>query len=118
MPQSLAMLTPEFSYARNKLISVHKAVSSDTFPDLFHLPMSEEASHIFSSSKVYKTLVDHPATHLAFRWIWKCPCQPKHKVFSGCFSRISLALEISLEEGICSLKITTMFFVSWQQKRH
>jgi hypothetical protein len=100
MPQSLAMLTPEFSYARNKLISVHKAVSSDTFPDLFHLPMSEEAlvqmqnlqanlesislsdgkdkwsytwgSHIFSSSKVYKTLVDHPATHLAFRWILKC----------------------------------------------
>lgn len=110
MPQTPAVTAPElYSYAKNKSISVQKAVSSDTFSDLFHLPVSQVTlaqmqdlqsnlltinlsdgkdkwsytwgSHLFSSSRVYKALVDHPVTHPAFKWIWKCPCQPKHKVF-------------------------------------
>lgn len=32
-------------------------------------------------SRIYKALVDHPQPDPAFKWIWKCPCQPKHKVF-------------------------------------
>ena len=35
----------------------------------------------FSSSRIYKELMDHPVVDHAYKWIWKCPCQPKHKVF-------------------------------------
>lgn len=35
----------------------------------------------FSSSKAYKFLKGHEQIHIAFKWLWACPCQPKHKVF-------------------------------------
>lgn len=35
----------------------------------------------FSSSRIYKELMDHPVVHQAFKWVWANPCQPKHKVF-------------------------------------
>lgn len=35
----------------------------------------------FSSSRIYKELMDHPLVDQAYKWIWDCPCQPKHKVF-------------------------------------
>lgn len=35
----------------------------------------------FSSSKAYKLLKGHEEIHVAFKWLWANPCQPKHKVF-------------------------------------
>jgi hypothetical protein len=35
----------------------------------------------FSVKKTYKHLRGHQVTHQAFRWLWKCSCQNKHKVF-------------------------------------
>ena len=35
----------------------------------------------FSSSQAYKYLVGHHQVHNVYRWLWKCLCQPKHKVF-------------------------------------
>lgn len=77
--------------------------------DLFQLPLSQQAfvqmqdvqqkmqlhpptegndkwlyswgSGIFASAKVYRTLIGHPSVHIIFKWLWKCQCQPKHKVF-------------------------------------
>jgi len=44
MPQTPAVTAPElYSYAKNKSISVQKAVSSDIFSELFHLPVSQVA---------------------------------------------------------------------------
>lgn len=98
-----------FSFAKNKSISVQVALTSQNFSDLLHLPLSQEAlaqfqelthgleqmvlsedinkwsyvwgSTSFSSTRIYKELVDHPVVDQAFRWLWRCPCQPKHKVF-------------------------------------
>lgn len=82
----------------------------EAFSDLFHLPLSQVAliqmqnlviaslstivlsedkdnwsytwgSRLFSSSRIYITLIEHPVVHPAFQWIWKSPYQPKHKVF-------------------------------------
>lgn len=39
-------------------------------------------SNKFSSSKMYKKLIGHHPNDLAFKWIRKSCCQPKHKVFS------------------------------------
>ena len=35
----------------------------------------------FSSSQAYKYLVGHHQVHNVYRWLWKCLCQPKYKVF-------------------------------------
>lgn len=35
----------------------------------------------FSSSQAYKTLIGHSQIHDVYQWLWKCLCQPKHKVF-------------------------------------
>jgi hypothetical protein len=35
----------------------------------------------FSSAKVYRHLMGQVQVHPAFRWLWSCSCQPKHKVF-------------------------------------
>jgi hypothetical protein len=108
--QTPASLAPElFSFAKNKSVSVERAMLGNISPDLFHLPVSQIAleqmhllqsrlhhinlsdgkdrwiytwgSNQFSSSRMYKELVEHPVPHPAFKWFWKCPCQPKHKVF-------------------------------------
>ena len=108
--QPLADSVPElYSFAKNKAISIQKALQYEDFSDMFHLPLSQTAlnqllqvqndassivlteskdkwgfiwgSMLFSSARIYEELVQHPAVHPAFRWIWKSPCQPKHKVF-------------------------------------
>jgi len=33
------------------------------------------------SQKTYKHLSGHSPIHPAFKWLWNCSCQPKHKVF-------------------------------------
>jgi hypothetical protein len=35
----------------------------------------------FSASKACKFLIGHRQVPPAFKWLWKCLCQPKHKVF-------------------------------------
>lgn len=98
-----------FSFAKQQSISVHKVFGSKTFLDLFNLPLSEIAfnqvgfiqqrmesitlhddndvwtlrggSTKFSSAKAYRTLIRHQQIELAFKWVWKNSCQPKHKVF-------------------------------------
>jgi hypothetical protein len=35
----------------------------------------------FKSSKAYKELMGHSQVHEAYKWLWGCFCQPKHKVF-------------------------------------
>lgn len=107
---SLSDKAPElYSFAKNKMISVQKALSFDALTDLFQLPLSQIAfgqlqelqqtaqntvlsldndkwmyswgSSNFTAKKVYKRLAGHQGTHPAFSWIWKSKCQPKHKVF-------------------------------------
>ena len=42
-------------------------------------------NEFYSSIKAYKVLIGHKQTPPHFSWIWKSSCQPKHKVFSGCY---------------------------------
>ena len=98
-----------FSFTKNKIISVSKAKDQIQFSQLFHLPLSDLAhsqminlanildstqltdecdswgyvwgSNIFAATKAYKKLIGQHSVHLAFRWLWKTFCQPKHKVF-------------------------------------
>ncbi|XP_066334538.1 uncharacterized protein [Miscanthus floridulus] len=35
----------------------------------------------FSSSRAYKIMMGHTQHHTSIQWIWKTPCQPKHKLF-------------------------------------
>ena len=98
-----------FSFAKNKLLSVQKALEVEPFHRMFHLPLSEEAfqqmellhqllqeqyfsdstdlwhyiwgSPLFSSKKAYLHLTGHAQEHAVFSWLWKSSCQKKHKVF-------------------------------------
>ena len=107
--QELKSLAPElYSFAKNKLITVQKVRERGDFIQLLYLPISEEAfeqmqqllqilgsltitedkdiwryiwGENFSSSRAYRALMGHHQVHNAFRWLWECLCQPKHKVF-------------------------------------
>jgi hypothetical protein len=98
-----------YSFAKKKQISVQEAKNTVDLPNLFHLPLSEEAfaqlsqlqdlldsiqisedkdqwlyiwnSGHFSSSKAYKSLSGHCWVHPAFKWLWRSCCQSKHRVF-------------------------------------
>jgi len=98
-----------FSFAKNKLLSVQKALEVEPFHRMFHLPLSEEAfqqmellhqllqeqhfsdstdlwhyiwgSPLFSSKKAYLHLTGHAQVHAVFSWLWKSSCQNKYKVF-------------------------------------
>jgi hypothetical protein len=35
----------------------------------------------FSVTTTYESLVGQHQTHIAFKWLWRSSCQPKHKVF-------------------------------------
>ena len=45
-------------------------------------------SSVFTSSKSYKVLIVVKQVPPHFAWLWKSSCQPKHKIFSGCFYMI------------------------------
>lgn len=108
--QPLLIAVPElFSFAKNKLISVHKALSEAEFTELFQLPLSQPTflqlqniqpvldnmvisddtdrssyswgTNVFASTKVYRVLFGHSIIHPTLKWLWKKQCQPKHKVF-------------------------------------
>ena len=87
-------------------------------------------SSIFSSHKVYKSLVGHSVVHPTYKWLWKSNCQPKHKVFfrllikdrlstRNNLRRRNMALDsyncvnciLSLEESVNHLFITCPFAV-------
>jgi hypothetical protein len=97
-----------FSFVKNESISIKEALASPYIPDLFHLPISEEALvqlNLFQAllqdltphagndsltmfgnsslqvSKVYKKLMDDVGAMSALDWMWKGCCQQKHKVF-------------------------------------
>lgn len=106
--QPLQFEYPElYSFAKNKATSVSHLFSQQQLESLFWLPLSTEAfqqfqivqsfiEHFplndqqdrwsslggkFSASKAYKFLIGHTQVHHAYKWLWKCSCQPKHKVF-------------------------------------
>ena len=109
--QPLASTAPElFSFAINKLITIQHACNEQDLASLFQLPLSSTAFmqyqelqnniqdlevHIdgngqwmytwgngnFAAKKIYRNLTHHEALHPAYKWLWKCFCQPKHKVF-------------------------------------
>lgn len=95
-------------FPKNKNITLQQAKSSQSLPDLFHLPLSVTAydqlqsiadildsvhpsidsdrwgyiwGPSFLPSKAYKHLMGHCDVLPAFRWLWKSCCQNKHKVF-------------------------------------
>jgi hypothetical protein len=99
-----------FSFARNKSITLQKAVSLQAqLHRIFHIPLSEEAftqyvelqgilsnlprtddkdrweyiwgSGTFSCPKAYKHLKGQMDIHPAFNWLWNSSCQLKHKIF-------------------------------------
>ena len=97
------------SFAKNKAITLQTAAAAqEGFSQIFHLPLSEEAfiqmqnllqlltdiqltenndswryswGDKFSSSNAYRALVGHHQAHNVYKVLWKCICQPKHKVF-------------------------------------
>lgn len=106
--QALHLEYPElFSFAKNKEICVAKALLVQNLSDLFHLPLSLEAFNqlqvlqsfrdhfpltnsqdiwnsqwgTFSVKRTYNYLLGHRQVPNAFKWLWECFCQPKHKVF-------------------------------------
>jgi hypothetical protein len=104
--QPLQTMFPEcYSFAKNLNISLAEAKNSSDISALFHLPVSQPAfnqmmqlqvllqntqmqedsdhwrSSIFSAARVYRSLIGTHNPDQAFRWIWKSPCQPKHKMF-------------------------------------
>jgi hypothetical protein len=97
-----------FSFAKNGSISIKEALASPHIPDLFHLPISEEAlvqlnlfqvmlqdlmphadndswtvlgNSSLHVSKVYNKLMGDVRAVPALDWMWKGCCQQKHKVF-------------------------------------
>jgi hypothetical protein len=38
-------------------------------------------SSVYSCNKDYKALIGHADTPKKISWLWKCSCQPKHKIF-------------------------------------
>jgi hypothetical protein len=106
----LSQKFPElFSYAKKKKIVFAEAKAQIQLHSLFHLPLSQQAhaqllqlqvildgltisdepdnwlynwnSSFFSVRRAYKQLSGQLTLHPAFKWLWKCSCQPKHKVF-------------------------------------
>jgi hypothetical protein len=108
--QPFKLTYPELhSFAKKKDICLANAITAlETF-NLFHLPLSVQAfeqlqlleqcfasqvliqgpdkwtyiwgNSNYSSSKAYKHLIGITLAHPLFRQIWKCSCQPNHKVF-------------------------------------
>jgi hypothetical protein len=98
-----------FSFAKKPNISLKMAAAASEASSLFNLPLSEEAfkqfqilhniiesqqmsdaadswhyiwgNSSFSSKKAYKQLLGSCQVSPVFKWIWKCSCQSKHKVF-------------------------------------
>jgi len=96
-----------YSFAKNKSISLSKALGIVTFHDLFSLPVSIEAynqlqdfqlelseillndendrwtyiwgNNQFSFAKAYKSLTGHSQVEPIYKWFWKTSCQGKHK---------------------------------------
>jgi hypothetical protein len=52
-----------------------------------HFPLTDQQDiwnsirGTFSPSRAYKFLIGHRKVHQAYKWLWSCFCQPKHKVF-------------------------------------
>ncbi|KAL6627690.1 hypothetical protein ACP70R_031416 [Stipagrostis hirtigluma subsp. patula] len=97
------------SYAKKSLGTVSEAKAMEDISDLFHLPLTQIAflqigelqvqlnnihltdqndnwqyiwgTKLFSSAKAHKVMIGHSPVHPAFKWLWKCSCQMKHKVF-------------------------------------
>jgi hypothetical protein len=97
-----------FSFAKNESISLKEALASPHIPELFHIPISEEALvqlNLFQAllqdllpdaendswtmlgnsslqvSKFYKRLMGDVRVMPALDWMWKGCCQQRHKVF-------------------------------------
>lgn len=96
-----------FSFVRNKAATISSVFSQQDLSALFMLPLSSEAfQHLqalqsfidhfslteqedtwtphwgkSSAAKTYRYLIGHRHTPQIFKWLWKCFCQPKHKVF-------------------------------------
>jgi len=99
-----------YSYARSKNTVLADANARDNILELFQLPPLQQIfeqlnqlqnelqqlklnglanswtcmwnSGRFSVAKTYKHLKGHREIHPSHRWIWKCSCQNKHKVFA------------------------------------
>jgi hypothetical protein len=97
------------SFAINQEIKLSKVLNEESFQNLFHLPLSEEAfsqfselelflqtlnttnspdtwsyiwgSKEYSSKKAYKHFTGSSAVHPVYSWIWASSCQAKHKLF-------------------------------------
>lgn len=109
--QTLSEIFPHaHSFARNKLVTVHTAFTHEEFSDLFTLPLSQVAfqqltsiqqkmnaitleeqvndtwtyfgtNSKFKSAGFYRKIMGHHIIDPAIKWMWRSPCQPKHKVF-------------------------------------
>lgn len=116
---SPATLAPELlSYAKNKLLSVSMVANTEVFSELFHLPVSNEAlvqmqslgndvsllvltatndkwsyrwgSSNFSSSKIYKELMEHLLCTQYLNGFGRTPVNPNTKCSCGCYSKTGL----------------------------
>lgn len=98
-----------YSFAEQKKIITAEGLAATPMHSLFHLPLSQQAylqmvqlqsildgfsvsnlpdiwfyiwnSGYYSVKRTYKHLSGQVHIHPAYKWLWGCSCQPKHKVF-------------------------------------
>jgi len=100
-----------YTFVKNGKHTMQKVINNPDFTSLLQLPISQIAftqlqrvnallesveltenpdkwfqrggSEQYSAKKTYRALCGHSDIHSAFKWLWKCRVQPKHKVFFG-----------------------------------
>lgn len=62
----------------NELKEMLNNIQNDGDKDLWKFPWNSPG---YSTRKVYLELNKYPKALVIFKWIWKSPCLPKHKLF-------------------------------------
>lgn len=62
--------------------SVQHLINSRPLNDEIDSWVYNWGSNVFTSAKVYRSLIGHLDIHQSFKWLWKNNCQPKHKATS------------------------------------
>jgi hypothetical protein len=126
-----------FSYTRKKKITFAEGVAHTPVHSLFHLPLSQQAhmqliqlqvildgfpvndasdiwsyiwnSNLFLVKRTYKHLSGQLTPHPAFRWLWSCSCQSKHKFFFWLLLKDRLSTRELLKRKNMPCKITIVY---------
>jgi hypothetical protein len=68
----------------------------------------------FSSSRAYRAIVGHHQLHNAYQQLWKCLCQPKHKVFFWLLIKDRLSIRNILKRKNMHLQLCSVPSKHWR----